>query len=103
MKLRNSINRFGFIAIIFHWLIAVLIIVLLILGWTMVALPIGLQKLKLYGWHKELGFLVLGLSLLRLLWRLINVTPNLALPLWEKIAARMVHWIFYGLMLALPL
>ncbi|WED43582.1 cytochrome b [Legionella cardiaca] len=103
MRLKNSENHYGLISISFHWLIALLMIGLVILGLYMVTLPISLQKLKLYGWHKEYGFLVLGLAMLRLLWRLINVPPNLSLPAWEKFAARAVHWTFYGLMFALPI
>lgn len=103
MQLKNSQNDYGFIAILMHWLMALLIIFLLVLGLYMVALPISLQKLKYYGWHKEYGLLVLALVCVRLLWRLTNATPQLSLPTLEKFAARVAHWSFYGLMFALPL
>lgn len=103
MLIRNTKDRFGLVAIILHWLVAVLMIGLTVLGLYMVALPIGIEKLKLYGWHKEYGYLVLALVIIRLLWRLISKTPDLAIPAWEAFAARMVHWIFYGLMFALPI
>nr|WP_255305194.1 cytochrome b [Legionella jamestowniensis] len=103
MRLKNSESAYGLVSIFFHWLIAILMIGLIILGLYMVRLPISLQKLKLYGWHKEFGFLVLGLTILRLLWRWINTSPILLLPWWEKFAARAVHWIFYGFMFALPI
>ncbi|CEK11450.1 cytochrome b [Legionella hackeliae] len=103
MRLKNNENAYGFVSIFFHWLLAVLMIGLLILGLYMVKLPISLEKLKLYGLHKEYGFLVLGLAILRVSWRWINITPKLPLPAWEKFAARAVHWIFYGFMFALPI
>lgn len=103
MQFKNSANRYGAVTIFLHWLMAVLIIGLLILGLYMVILPIGLTKLKLYGWHKEYGLLALWLVILRLFWRLINVTPKLSLPLLEKIAARTVHWAFYVFMFAMPI
>ena len=103
MHLKNSENRFGLIAILLHWIMAVLIIGLLGIGLYMVSLPIGFEKLKLYGWHKEYGFLVLGLVIFRLFWRLINITPHLSLPWFEIIAARLMHWAFYGFMLAMPI
>ncbi|HVE44744.1 MAG TPA: cytochrome b [Gammaproteobacteria bacterium] len=103
MRLKNTENRFGLISIFLHWLMALLIIGLLILGLYMVALPISHEKLKLYGWHKEYGLLALGLVAVRLLWRLINITPRLSLPLLEKIAARTVHWAFYFFMVAMPI
>lgn len=103
MKLRNSNHHFGLISILLHWFIAALIIGLLAVGLYMVRLPISLEKLKLYGWHKEYGFLVLGLVILRLIWRLTNVTPQLNLPLWERLGARTAHWGFYFFMFAMPI
>jgi cytochrome b561 len=103
MILKNSDNRFGLIAILFHWIMAILIIGMLTLGLYMVTLSVSLEKLKLYGWHKEYGLLILGLVLFRLFWRLINITPQLSLPWLEIFAARMVHWAFYVFMLAMPL
>lgn len=103
MQLKNTKNHFGLIAIILHWLMAFIIIGLLAIGLYMVDLPNSLQKLKLYGWHKEFGFLVLMLAVARLVWRLSNVTPVLTMPRWEVFAARAVHWIFYLLMIAMPI
>lgn len=103
MLFKNTYQRYGLVSIFLHWLMAVLIIGLLALGLYMVALPISLEKLKLYGWHKEFGMLVLFLVVFRLCWRLINITPTLSLPWLEKIAARMVHWSFYLLMFAMPI
>ncbi len=106
MHIRNTQNQYGVIAKLFHWLMALLLIVLVIIGLYMVELPLGsVKKLKLYGWHKELGVLVLMLVSMRLLWRLINITPPLPenMPTWQKLAAISVHWVFYILLFALPL
>lgn len=103
MRLKNTKSHFGLIAILLHWIMAFIIIGLLGLGLYMVGLPISLQKLKLYGWHKEYGLLVLALVILRLSWRLINTTPYLSLPWWEILAARLVHWAFYGFMFLMPI
>lgn len=104
MLIKNTATRFGLVAIFLHWFVAVLIIGLLALGLYMVKLPISIEKLKLYGWHKEFGFLVLFLALFRLVWRLTNQLPELvALPLLERIAARSMHWAFYCFMFAMPI
>ena len=58
MRFKNSLEAFGLVAIVLHWLLALLIISLLTLGLYMVGLPLGLNKLKLYGLHKEIGFIV---------------------------------------------
>lgn len=102
MQYKNTRTRFGLVAIAFHWIMSVLVIGMLILGLYMVTLDAGLEKTRLYGWHKEYGVIILVLALLRLGWRLQNVNPVLNLPPFERISARLVHWTFYLLMLAMP-
>ncbi len=105
MQIQNTQNQFGVIAKLLHWLMALLLIGLVILGLTMVEMPLGIKKLKMYGWHKEWGVLVLMLVCIRLIWRLFNTTPPLPnnMPLWQKFAATSIHWVFYFLMFALPI
>lgn len=103
--LQNRSDHYGWIAIMLHWLMAILLIGLLILGLYMTRLPISLEKLRLYGWHKEWGLLALGLVILRWLWRLGNAVPAFpnSLPYAQKLAARAVHLAFYGFMFLLPI
>lgn len=103
MRLTNTQNSYGLVAILLHWIMALLIIGLLVIGLYMVRLPVSLQKLKLYGWHKEYGLLVLWLFILRISWRLATITPLLTgLTTFERVAARSVHWAFYLFMFAMP-
>ncbi|MGE3319576.1 MAG: cytochrome b [Candidatus Berkiella sp.] len=105
MQIKNTINRFGAVAMLLHWLIALIMIGLIILGLYMVGLPFSVQKLKFYGWHKEFGVLVLMLATLRLAWRFYNTTPALPpqMAKWEQWAAHGMHYVFYGFMFALPI
>src|SRR5579872_2280474 len=104
MQLFNSQNRFGIVTILLHWIMAILIIGLLAVGIYMTRIPVSLTKLKLYGWHKEYGLLVLMLAIVRITWRFINVNPELSsLARWEMLAARAVHWAFYFFMFAMPI
>lgn len=103
MQLKNSSTHFGLIAILFHWVMALIIIGMLAVGLYMTDLPAGLQTFKLYGWHKEFGILILMLASMRIIWRLINITPTLSLPWFERFIARAVHWIFYLFMFAMPI
>jgi len=103
MQLKNSTNHYGLIAITFHWLMAALIIFMLCLGLYMTNLNISMEKLKLFGWHKQTGILILMLVIARLTWRLINVLPSFPpMPLWQVFAARAVHLAFYGFMIVMP-
>lgn len=103
--LKNTRLQFGSIAIALHWIMALLIIGLLGVGLYMVELPLGLQKLRWYRWHKEFGILVLVLVSFRLGWRFLNVSPDLPdhLANWQKFAAKLVHWALYGFMIANPI
>lgn len=103
----NTEQRYGAVAILLHWLMAVLLIVLTALGLYMVRLPdVGFdtRKIALILYHKELGILAIIAALLRLSWRVGNALPRLVdnLSDWQKVTARLVHLCFYGLMLALP-
>lgn len=103
MQLKNSDTRFGLVAKLLHWIIALLIISLLCVGLYMTSHPKTPQKMDLYGIHKEFGILVLILALSRVLWRLTNTIPRLLLPQWEQFAARLSHLVLYVLMIAMPL
>jgi cytochrome b561 len=105
MRIKNTERRYGIVTISLHWLMAILIIGLVAVGLYMTRIPISLEKLKLYGWHKEYGILVLMLAMLRIVWRIGNISPLLpdTLPLWQKFGAHAVHWAFYGFMFALPI
>jgi len=101
----NSTTRYGLVAVILHWLIALSVIGLYIVGSIMHDMKPSLQQFELYQLHKSFGILVLVLTVLRLAWRLANPQPALppGMPRWQALAAKATHWGFYGLLLAAPL
>jgi len=106
--LENTEDRYGAIAILFHWSMALLVIGLAALGLYMVTLPdvgFNTQKIMLIIYHKELGVLAFVLLATRLTWRVTHILPQLVahLPDWQQIAARFVHLSFYALLFALPM
>lgn len=103
MLFKNTEERYGIVAIIFHWIMAILIIGMISLGLYMADLPNGPVKIKLFGLHKEFGMLILMLVTLRIIWRLQNQTPRLSIPRWQKWAAHGTHFILYTLMIAMPI
>ena len=88
-----------------HWLMAVLLIGLLALGFYMHDLPLSPQKLQLYSWHKWAGVTAFLLVLVRLGWRIGHPPPALPehLSPWTQRAAHIGHALLYALMLAIPL
>jgi len=106
MALANDAARWGAVARFFHWTMAVLIVGMLVLGTLMVDWPDGeLQtKFVLYQWHKSFGFVVLGLLVLRALWRATQPVPPLPAGTSRLIrrASALSHGALYALMLLLP-
>ncbi|MFE0016191.1 cytochrome b [Mesorhizobium sp. NPDC059054] len=101
----NTQARYGWIAILLHWLIALLFIAQIALGLAMVRMTSQRSAFELIQLHKSIGFLLLGLVVLRLAWRLANVTPRLpaGTGLLERRAAPIAHFTLYALQLVLPL
>ena len=100
----NAPPRYGRVAILLHWLAAALIVAGAGLGLTMIDLPLSPAKLRYYAWHKWLGITVFLVAVVRLVWR--TIAPPPPFPASMKAAqartARAVHWMLYGLMLAIP-
>ncbi len=67
-------------------IVAVLMITMVCLGLYMTNIPVSLLKLELFGWHKQLGVLVLMLFFVTYHLRLQNLTPSLpaSLPKIQK-------------------
>ncbi len=88
----------------FHWLMAVLIVGMLILGFVADEWPLSPTKLELFKWHKSFGLLALGLAMARLVWRFLSPPPA-AVPMaaWQRAGSRFSHFLLYALMLAQPI
>jgi cytochrome b561 len=95
-----GLTRYTRVAIALHWTIAGLIIVNLAIGLLHESLLPDTIPL-----HKSIGMLVLILSVIRLLWRFTHRPPPLPATVrrWEKGLAHAVHWLFYALMILIPL
>lgn len=103
MSIKNSASTYGSVAKFFHWLIFVLLLFMVILGYCLDDVP------KLYrpfatNLHKLTGLLILLLMLLRAAWALINPKPLLPnARAWEYWAAYSVHGLLYVTVIAMPL
>ena len=97
-------RRYSTGAMIFHWAIAILVI----MNWQIAERAHhleGAERMAVFGYHKAWGMLILALTLGRLVWRWTHPVPPLPSDLakWEAVLARTVHVIFYVLLIALPL
>ena len=102
--LRNTENSYGSVSRLIHWLMAVIVIIMLAVGFTMVNLEPSDQKWQIYGIHKATGLIVLALAILRIIWILLNqaVQVPFDLPQWQRFAAKWNHNFLYILLLVMP-
>ncbi|KQZ82769.1 cytochrome B [Mesorhizobium sp. Root157] len=104
-RIKNTPGGYGWGAIILHWIIAVLFIGLFALGLAMTRVTSQRISFEMIQLHKSIGFLLLGLVVLRIAWRLGNVVPPLPPQTGqlERHAAPLAHFALYLFQLALPL
>lgn len=105
MTLKNTPDRWGSVSKSLHWLIALLILALGIVGLLMGELPKTPKYFWVYTAHKSIGITVLVLVVLRLLWRLYAGAPRPVpgTPGWQERIAGATHWLLYVMMFAIPL
>ncbi len=91
-------------AMLLHWALAAMIAVNIGLGIGANYAPDAWIR-PMIDLHKSIGITVLGLVLVRLIWRLTHKPP--AFPAgyarWERVLAHSAHLALYGLILALPI
>jgi len=125
--MNQASTRYTKTAVILHWLIAIGIFAMFALGWYMSELPkdapeqiaYDLFDWGIYTWqlseeasprtfyfnlHKSIGVTLLGLIIIRVLWRITHRPPALlsSYKAWEKKLATGTHHLLYLLMIAMP-
>jgi cytochrome b561 len=94
--IRNTTTTYGSISKFLHWSMALGVIMMLIIGFTMGSFAEPLQS-KMYGYHEELGLTILGLLLFRIYWRWWNPVPALpgTIPTWQRALSSLTHYLLY--------
>lgn len=95
-------TRYSKGAIAFHWAIALLVIVNLVIGLFHESLFNPAQVMPL---HKSLGILILVLTIGRIAWRLGHRPPPLPVAMsgFERMVMKGTHLLFYILLIAVPM
>lgn len=93
-------------AMLLHWVLAVLVVGMLALGFSLEDIPRNTPERGFYvNLHKSFGVLALVLVLLRITWRVTHKPPPLeaSLPRWQAVAAAWSHRLLYLCILLQPL
>jgi cytochrome b561 len=89
---------------VLHWLMAIMVLVMLFIGVTMVS-TLKPRFLTLIAIHRPLGIAILVVAILRLCLRWKKDAPPLPsdLPSIQVVAAKLSHAVLYALLIAMPL
>jgi len=95
--MRNTVSSWGVVARLFHWVLGFTIIGMIAFGWWMNHVPSRPDRFFYRSIHADIGYLVLLLTVFRLMWRGINPTPALPsdMPRWQRIVAHVAHGAIY--------
>ncbi len=98
IMIRNTSSTWGSLARCLHWLLGAAIIGMIAFGWWMNHIPARPDRFFYRSIHADIGYLVLLLMVLRLMWRGLNPTPALPgdTPRWQRMAASLSHWSLYA-------
>src|SRR5687768_16964249 len=94
----SSVAKYPSSAVAWHWLLAVLVIALYLMGWYMVEIPKNTPPVAFwYNLHKSIGLVAIVPLVWLLWWRSTHVPPPLpsTLPRWQVKATHLNHWLFY--------
>ena len=97
MVLKNNLAEYGIISKAFHWLSAAVLIIQIPLGFYLVDLEFGENRITVESIHVTLGLSIFYLTLLRLLYKVFNPTPPLqnSIFIGQKLIAKSNHILLY--------
>ena len=100
----TPLAKYSRTAMALHWLIALFISINLVLVWFIDYWPEERVRLAI-DTHKSIGITVLGLVIVRWLWRMTHKPPPLpsSYARWERSASHAAHMLLYVLIFLMPL
>jgi cytochrome b561 len=105
--LRNSATSYGSVAKWLHWLTAAFVVTAYLIIESFHWIFGGEEPMRspLISYHKAVGFSVLFLMVLRVIWRVTNPPPVLPkrMPAWQVRLSRISHFLLYVFLVAMPI
>ena len=102
MSILNNNQKYGLISIIFHWGMAIIMLITFLLGKN---LQDNFENYyEILALHNSFGILIFILAIFRITWKFINIKPD-ALPnkiIFMKLAS-LSHIVFYIIFFVMPL
>lgn len=95
--MKNTTATWGPVARSFHWILAVVIIGMLAYGWWMNHIAARPDRFFHRSIHADIGYAVLLLMVVRLVWRAVSPPPALpdGTPRWSRVLSQLNHGALY--------
>ena len=105
MHLINSLTEYGLISKVLHWLSAILLLVQIPLGFYLVDLDFGEERINVENIHVILGLTIFYIVIIRLINKILNPTPKLDPSIFkgQVFLAKMNHILLYFTILSITI
>jgi cytochrome b561 len=105
MHVKNTLTEYGLISKLLHWISAVLLFIQIPLGFYLVDLDFGPERLTVEDIHVTMGLSIFYLVILRLLYKIFNPTPKLEPSVFkgQKFLAKSNHILLYVTILSITI
>ena len=105
MHVKNTLTEYGLISKLLHWISAILLLVQIPLGFYLVDLDFGLERINIESIHIIIGLSIFYLVILRLLTKIINPTPKLNPSIFkgQNFLAKLNHILLYVTILSITI
>jgi cytochrome b561 len=105
MTVAPARTRYSAVAQTFHWLTVILVGAAYLFGHGGPESRVyAAERAASLNWHETLGILVIVVVVLRIAWRLFDRAPEEPpMPTWMSLSSRLVHWLLYALLAAVPI
>ena len=105
MHIKNTLAEYGLISKLLHWISALLLFIQIPLGFYLVDLDFGPERLSIENIHIILGLSVFYLVILRLINKIINPTPKLEPSVFkgQRFLAKLNHVLLYVTILSVTI
>ena len=97
MHLTNTLTEYGLTSKFLHWVSAILLFAQIPLGFYLVDLDFGPERMNIENIHVTVGLSLFYLVILRLLYKIFNPTPKLQPSIFrgQKFLAKLNHVMLY--------
>ena len=105
MHVKNTLTEYGLISKVLHWISALLLFAQIPIGFYLVDLDFGTERMSLENIHVAIGLSIFYIVILRLIYKMFNPTPELGSSVFkgQKFLAKLNHVMLYVTILSITI